>query len=215
VSTNESSPDFPSIESAVNALAEFARGFEFPCVDLDPSTIARESAQSAFLKALTRRLPGSAEAYSLWALESVPKMAKGARYVINQEQMDLLVRRTGLGLLRAWRAFSADRCSRLSFGAAFRIVDSLFKAIDESESCRFDSVRPFLHVPLDRSTLGPIRRIVDALAERDFAFEIPSTVSSGFVATEEQYVLLQGAISELARRAGVPPILFAYFCEGL
>jgi hypothetical protein len=204
---------FTSLDEAALALVKFARDFDYPCVQMDLSSIVRESTASAWIKALTRRLPGSADAYARWASASVVKMAKSARYVINQEQFDLLVRRTGSDLLRSWREIAPDRSSRLSFGAAFRIVDTLFKAIDESESCRFDLVRPFLHVPLDGSTLAPIRHIVNSLVERDFALEIPASVPSGFVATEEQYVLLQGAISSLARRSNVPPILYAYFCE--
>jgi hypothetical protein len=199
-------------DAAVKALAEYARRFAFPCVDDDPGSIARGSIESAWLKSLTRKSAGSAEAYLRWASANVPKMAKSARYVINQEQFDILVRRTGADLLRAWREASADKSARLSFGAAYRVVDLLFKAIDESKRCRQESVRQFLHVPLDGATLKPLRPIVDKLLDIDFALEIPATIPSGFVATEEQYVLLQSAISALARRAGVPPILYAYWC---
>lgn len=205
---------FSSLDEAIAALAEYGKGFAYPCVDRDPLSIARESAASPWLKSLARRVPGSAEAYLRWAQVNLPKMAKSARYVINQEQFDLLVRRTGLDLLRSWREITPDRSSRLSFGAAFRVVDLLFMSIDASEACRFDSIRPFLHVPLDSTTLGPLRRVVDDLVDRDFALEIPATLPPGFVATEEQYVLLQAALSSFARRAGVPPILYAYFCEG-
>jgi hypothetical protein len=205
---------FSSLDEGIGALAEYGRGFAYPCVDRDPASIALESANSPWLKSLTRRLPGSAEAYARWAEACVPKMAKSARYVINQEQFDLLVRRTGSDLLRSWREIAPDRSSRLSFGAAFRVVDLLFMSIDESEACRFDSIRPFLHVPLDAATLSPLKRIIDAIIDRDFALEIPATVPSGFVATEEQYVLLQAALSSFAQRAGVPPILYYYFCEG-
>jgi hypothetical protein len=203
---------FSSAEIAAKELADYARRFAFPCVAKDPASIARESAESAWLKSLTRRHVGNAEAYLRWASANVPKMAKNARYVINQAQFDILVRRTGTDLLRAWREASPDKAFRLSFGAAFRIVDLLFKAIDESENCRHDSVRQFLHVPLDGTTLKPLRLIVDELLDTDFAVEIPATTPSGFIATEEQYVLLQRAISALARRAGIIPILYAYWC---
>jgi hypothetical protein len=201
-----------SPEAAVKALAEYARRFAFPCLDDDPASIARGSAESGWLKSMARRSAGNAEAYLRWASANVPKMAKSARYVINQEQFDILVRRTGTDLLRAWREASPDKTARLSFGAAYRIVDLLFMAIDESKKCRQESVRQFLHVPLDGATLKPLRPIVAEFLDTDFALEIPATIPSGFVATEEQYVLLQGAISALARRAGVPPILYAYWC---
>jgi hypothetical protein len=201
-----------SLDAAVKALAEFARRFAFPCVDVDPGSIAKDSAERPWVKSLTRRSAGSAEAYLRWATANVPKMAKSARYVINQEQFDILVRRTGTDLLRAWREASPDKSARLSFGAAYRIVDLLFMAIDESARCRHETVRQFLHVPLDGATLKPLRLIVDGLLDADFALEIPATIPLGFVATEEQYVLIQGAISALARRAGVPPILYAFWC---
>jgi hypothetical protein len=209
----ENIESFSSAEAAAKALAGYAKRFVFPCVDKDPDSIARESAESACLKSLTRRQAWSAEAYLRWACANVAKMTKNARYVINQEQFDILVRRTGMDLLRAWRDASPDRASRLSFGAAFRIVDLLFKAIDESENCRHESVRQFLHVPLDGTTLRPLRHIVGELLDIDFAVEIPATVPSGYVATEEQYVLLQRALSALARRAGTTSILYAYWCE--
>jgi hypothetical protein len=205
---------FPDTKTAVEELAKYAKGFAFPCMDKDPTAIARESAESAWLKSLTRRLDGSADAYLRWASVNVPKMAKNARYVINQAQFDILVRKTGTDLLRAWRDASPDRSSRLSFGAGFRIVDMLFWAIDESENCRHDSVRQFLHVPLDATTLKPLRAIVNELLETDFAVEIPGATPAGFVATEEHYMLLQRAISALARRAGIMPILYAYWCAG-
>ena len=203
---------FTSVESAVKELADYARRFAFPCAEKDLASIARESADSAWFKSLTRRIVVSAEAYAKWASVNVPKMAKSARYVINQEQFDILVRRTGTDLLRTWREAPANRNNRLSFGAAYRIVDQLFKAIDESENCRHNSVRQFLHVPLDGTTLKPLRLIVDEFLDLDFAVEIPATVPSGFIATEEQYVILQNAISNLARRAGIPAILYAYWC---
>jgi hypothetical protein len=203
---------FPSADAAAKALADFSRRFAFPCVDSEPDSIARDSADSAWIKPLTRRQAGRAEAYLRWASANIPKMAKSAKYVINQDQFDILVRRTGADLLRAWREYSPDKAARLSYGAAFRIVDQLFKAIDESESCRHESVRQFLHVPLEGSTIKPLRLIVDELLDTDFSLEIPATIYTGFVATEEQYVLLQGAISALARRAGISPILYAYWC---
>jgi hypothetical protein len=210
---SEKDAPFPALDSAVSTLEEYARSFCYPCLDRDPLIIAGDSLEIAWIKALVRRRAGIAEVYRAWAVENVPKMAKNARYVINQEQFDLLVRRTGFDLLRVWRGASSGRPDKLSFGVAYRIVDLLFKAIDESASCRFDSARQFLHVPLDASTLRPIRRIVDELVDFDYAIEIPATVPAGFVATEEQYILLQSAIADLARRAGVPPILYAYWCE--
>jgi hypothetical protein len=105
-----------------------------------------------------------------------------------------------------------DRSARLSLGVAYRVVDLLFMAINESEVCRSGSIQGFLHIPLDGSTLRPLRFCVDELLDRDFAIDIPAVVPAGFVATEEQYILLQEAIFALAARADVPPITYAYFC---
>jgi hypothetical protein len=204
---------FPDAESAVRELAKFAQGFVFPCIDRGADGIVREMAECSWIKPLCRKGTGNAESFTRWVESQVPKMAKSARYVINQEQFDLLVRRTGQDLLRFWHEDSLGNRSKLSIGAAFRIVDLLFKMIDESESCRFDSVRPFLHVPLGATTLRPIRRIVDELLDRDFAIEIPASVPAGYVSTEELYVLLQEAFSGLAKRASVPPVLYFYWCE--
>lgn len=211
--SSEKDVPFPSLESAVSTLAEYAQGFSYPCGDRDSPAIVVDSLETVWIKALTRRRAGLAEVYREWAVENVPKMAKNARYVINQEQFDLLVRRTSSDLLRIWREVSSERSDKLSFGVAYRVVDCLFKEIDESECCRFDLARQFLHVPLDSSTLKPLRRIVDELIDLDYSIEIPATIPSGFVATEEQYVIFQSAISSLAQRAGTPPILYAYWCE--
>jgi hypothetical protein len=209
---SENEAVFSSAEAAAEQLAGYAKRFAFPCLDKDPLSIARESAEGAWLKALSRKRAGSAEVYRRWAEGNVPKMAKNARYVINQEQFDILVRRTGSDLLRAWRDAFPDGRSRICYGIAYRAVDLLFMAIDGSKKCRHDVVRRFLHIPLDGSTLKPLRLIIDELTDVDFALEIPAAIPPGFVATEEQYVLLQGAISNLARRAGIPPILYAYWC---
>jgi hypothetical protein len=212
VTMGEKEGIFDDVEEAAKELAEFARRFAFPCVDKDPGEIARESAEGAWLKSMGRKRTGSSEVYLSWAEANVPKMAKNVRYVINQLQFDILVRRTGEDLLRTWREAFQDKSSKLSYGAAYRAVDLLFMSIDESERCRHDTVRRFLHAPLDGATLKPLRLIVDELVDTDFALEIPATIPLGFVATEEQYVLLQGAISVLSSRAGIPPILYAYWC---
>jgi hypothetical protein len=209
----EAPPAFASADEAAAALSAFAASFEYPCVDLSPEAIAAASAEIPWIKALARKRGGEAGFYGRWAGEAVPRMVKSARYVINQEQFDILVRRTGLDLLRYWRGVASERRPKLPFGAAFRVVDLLFAAINESEQCRFGSVRSFLHVPLDAATLRPLRLCIDELVDRDFAIEISATVPTGFVATEEQYELLQGAISTLADRAGVAPIAYAYFCS--
>jgi hypothetical protein len=213
--TGDRSEPFASADEAVAALAVFAEGFSVPCVDRSPTEIARESVDSAWARAIARKNPGAAEAYADWASEAVPRMVKSARYVINQEQFDILVRRTGTDLLRSWRGSFPDRRAKLSFGAAFRAVDLLFKGINESESCRFGSIQAFLHAPLDGATLRPLRLCIDELVDRDFSVEIPAAVPAGFVATEEQYVLLQEAIVSLSDRAGVAPIVYAYFCVNL
>jgi hypothetical protein len=205
---------FPKVEAAVKELAEYSRRFSFPCLDKDPSAIAQESAEGAWIKSMSRKRSGCVDVYLQWAEANVPKMTKNVRYVINQTQFDILVRKTASDLLRVWRDAFTDKVTKLSYGVAHRSVDQLFMAIDESERCRHDSVRPFLHVPLDGTTLKPLRLIIDELVDVDFALEIPPTIPPGFVATEEQYVLLQGAISALARRAGIPPILYAYWCAG-
>jgi hypothetical protein len=203
---------FASAASAAKALALFAGSFALPCADLTPEDIARESADGAWPRSLARKSPGGSELYRRWASENVPRMAKSARYVINQEQFDKLVRRTATDLLRSWREISPDHRARLSLGAAFRAVDLLFLAINESEACRASQIQALLHVPLDGTTLRPLRQCIDELVDREFAIEIPAAISAGFVATEEHYDLFQEAIFALAERAGVPPIVYAYFC---
>ncbi len=206
---------FAGADEAAKALSDFAASFDYPCTDSSPEAIARESVESSWIKALARKCGGSMETYGRWARESVPRMVKSARYVINQEQFDILVRRTGLDLLRTWRNGFPDRRSKLPFGSAFRAVDQLFKAINESEACRSSMIRDFLHVPLDGSTLRPLRLCIDELVDRDFSIEIPASVPAGFVATEEQYLLLQEAMLALAERAGVSPIVYAYYCSSI
>lgn len=203
---------FPSVEAAIDELTGFAKRFIFPLEEKDYARLLRESVESTWLKSLARKQLGYFEAYVNWASTNIPKMAKSARYVINQEQYDILVRRTGADLLRAWHESVSRRGGKLSFGAALKIVDMLFMAIDGSKSCRYDRVQRFLHVPLDACTLKPLRLIVDELLDIDCAIEIPAKIPSGFVATEEHYVLLQRAISVLSNRARIAPILYAHWC---
>lgn len=203
---------FPGAAEAASALADFAGSFVLPCADLRPEDIARESAEGAWARSLARKCPGGSELYGRWASENVPRMIKSARYVINQEQFDKLVRRTTTDLLRGWREISPDRRARLGLGAAYRAVDLLFMAINEAEACRAGQIQALLHVPLDGTTLRPLRRCIDELVDRDYSIEIPAAPSAGFIATDEQYALFQEAIFALAERAGVPPIVYAYFC---
>jgi hypothetical protein len=206
---------FADLDEAAAALANYGKAFAFPRVDTDAQEIARSSAEAAWMKSLARKAPGTVDLYKRWASENVPKMAKSARYVINQEQYDILVRRTGLDLLRSWRVAFSERRSKLPFGAAFRAVDLLFKSINESKGCRSALAQDFLHVPLDGAAIRPLRICIDELIDRDFGMEIPASVPSGYIATEEHYVLFQEAILTLANRARVPPIVYSYFCDGV
>jgi hypothetical protein len=207
---------FRSANEAIEALAQFGNTFVFPNVALASEAIAHKSLESVSMKFLTRKCPGGADIYGRWVVEGVSRMVKSTRYVINQEQFDRLVRRTGMDLLRFWRdGFPSSSHVRLSFGAAFRAVDLLFMAINESKTCRSGLIQSYLHVPLDRVTLRPLRLCIDELVDRDFAIVIPAAVPADFVATEEQYVLLQEAIFALAERAGVPPITYAYYCTSI
>jgi hypothetical protein len=47
VSLSEPITAFTSLDEAALALAKFARDFDYPCVEMDLSSIARESAVSA------------------------------------------------------------------------------------------------------------------------------------------------------------------------
>jgi hypothetical protein len=206
---------FPDAATAASALADFGKSFVRPCTKMTAAEIVRESGEGAWMRLLSRKYAGAADFYGRWAADAVPRMIKSARYVINQDQYDLMIRRTGMDLLRSWRDLSEERRALLSFGAAFRIVDLLSLAINESETCRSGSIQRFLHVPLDGSTLKPLRQCVDELLDRDFSIEIPASVPAGYVATEEQYVLFEEAIFTLAARAGVPPIVYSYYCAEL
>jgi len=204
---------YASAEEAAAALSGFAKAFVLPRDGRTAQDLARLSADSPWMKALSRKRAGGVDFYARWAAENVPKMAKSARFVSNQGQFDLLVRRTGMDLLRSWRGGPTERRARLSYGAAFRAVDLLFMAINESEPCRSGQVQAFLHAPLDGYTLRPLRLCIDELLDGEYAIEIPAVVPSGFVATEEQYVLLQAAIHALADRAGATPVAYAYLCD--
>jgi hypothetical protein len=144
-----------------------------------------------------------------WALDAAPRLAGDLRYVINQEQYDKLCGRFSRELLRAW---NDKRGEKLGFGPAARAVDLVMMALGESESCRRQSATGFLRVPLDARTLAPLRLVVDELTGSDYSVEIPAKPSAGYVVTEEQYYVLEGAIFELARRAGMAPIVYAYWC---
>ncbi|MGA2546824.1 MAG: hypothetical protein ABSF43_09770 [Rectinemataceae bacterium] len=206
---------FLSTSEAIEALAQFGNTFVFPNVALAAEAIALKSLESVSMKSLIRKCPGGADICRRWVIEGVSRMVKSTRYVINQEQFDRLVRRTGMDLLRSWRDGFPSSHVRLSFGAAFRAVDLLFMAINESKTCRSGLIQSFLHVPLDRVTLRPLRLCIDELVDRDFAIVIPAAVPTDFVATEEQYVLLQETIFALAEKAGVPPITYAYYCASI
>lgn len=206
---------FKNLDEAVPVLADYGKRFAYPCLDKDPFEIAHESAEDAWLKSMRRKRSGSYDVYLRWAEANVPKIAKNVRYVINQQQFDILVRRTGEDLLRSWSEAFPGGCSKLSYGVAYRAVDLVFMALDESRRCRHDAVRRFLHVPLEAKTLKPLRLIIDELVDYEFALEIPAAISPGFVATEAQYLLFQGAISALAGRSGILPILYAYWCSEL
>jgi hypothetical protein len=203
---------FPSAEEAASSLAAFGKSFVFPRSGQSAEDIALESAESSFLRPFARKIPGGSGLVASWLSAALPRISKSARYVINQGQFDILVRRTGLDLLRSWREAVPDRRSKLSYGAAFRAVDLLFMALNESSPCRSGLVQDFLHVPLEKATLSPLRQCIDELVDGDFAIEIPSSPSPGFVSTEEQYLILQEAVIALSERAGVPPIVYAYFC---
>ena len=203
---------FSSSDEATAALAAFGKSFVFPRTGLSAESIALEFAEGSFLKPFARKTSGGSELVARWLRVTLPKIAKSARYVINQGQFDILVRRTGLDLLRFWREGVPDRRAKLSYGAAFRAVDLLFMALNESSLDRSGFVQDLLHVPLEKATLIPLRQCVDELVERDFSIEIPASPSPGFVSTEEHYVTLQEAIMALSERAGVPPIVYAYYC---
>ena len=206
---------FQDAQMAVSALVDYAGFFCLPSVDLAPADIARSSVAGACTKALSRKCAGAADMYRTWADQSVPSLIKSMRYVINQEQYDRLVRKAGLDLLRIWRDQSPDRLALAAFGEAFRVIDRLFMSINESQACRSGAIQGYLHVPLDGATLKPLRLCVDELLGRDFAVAIPSVIPPGFVSTEELYSLLEEAIFTLAARAGVPPIVYAYYCQEL
>ena len=187
----------------MRALRKFDKAFCLPA----KRTGEREAAKEA-VAALGLR--GSAGERMLeWALGAASRLADGLRYVINQDQYDKLCMRTCRDLLREWRG---ERGEKLGFGAASRAVDLLMMALAESSSCRRESATGFLRSPLDSRTLAPLRRIVDQLTDVDFSIDIPAKPGSGYVASEELYYILQGAVAELARRAETAQITYAYWC---
>jgi hypothetical protein len=203
---------FSRLDEAVAALSTFGKTFAFPsCAMSDEELVARSVGNSVFrCLAGTRERP--AEIYRRWALENARKISKSLRYVINQDQYDALVRRAAGDFIRSWRGRTESLEAKIAFGPAMRIVSLFMKAINESESHRSEQVLPFMHVPFDSSTLLPLRLILNELLDLDYAIGIPTDATMSFVATEDLYCVLTGAVFELARRAGIPPLAYEYWC---
>jgi len=193
---------FESVDDVIKALRRFDKSFTIPKKRSDERDAARHAASALGLRG------SAAEGMLEWALDAAPRLASGIRYVINQDQYNKLCKRFTRELLRAWLE---RRGEKLGFGLASRAVDLVMMALNESESRRCETAAPFLRVPLDARTLAPLRLIIDELTDIDFAMEIPAKPTVGFVAVEEQYYVLEGAISALALRASVAPIVYAYF----
>jgi hypothetical protein len=204
-----------SLDSLVKDLAEFSRNFAFPRTGLSAEGIAQTAAESSWLKPIIKGKGGALGLYECWTAAAVPKMVKSCRYVINQEQFDILARRTCMDLLRFWREGQPATGRRLSLGAAFSIVDLLFMSINESDLCRSGQIQGFLHAPIGKATLAPLRFCVDELVDEDFTVEIPLRAGTGFIVTEDQYLLVQKAILALSGMARVAPLTYAYYCSGL
>ena len=204
-----------SLELLAKELSEFSRSFAFPRTALSAERIAQAAAESSWLKPLVKAKAGALGLYERWAAAAVPKMVKSCHYVINQDQFDILARRTCIDLLRSWREGQPGTGRRLSLGAAFSIVDQLFMSINESDLCRSGQIQGFLHAPIGKATLTPLRSCIDELVDEDFAVEIPLRVGTGFIVTEDQYTLMQKAILVLAGMARVAPLTYAYYCSGL
>ncbi len=151
----------------------------------------------------------SASRLEAWALSAAPRLAEGARYVINQEQYDMLCSRFRRELLRQWLDESG---TKLAFGPAAWLVDRIMMGLGESDGLRFEQARPFLRAPLDARTIVPLRELIDELTQVDWAVEIPARPSIACICTEDLYFLVQGAIAELAGRAGIEQIDYAYWC---
>jgi hypothetical protein len=132
--------------------------------------------------------------------------------VESQEDWDRLVFSLGESLTADW----GDRNdkggpSRMMEGVAMKIVNLVLKHLAYSEHNPKPEVRAWLHVPWDRFTLQPLRKIWKTHAVELGLPSIPKGKKGmGFVENLEIYHAFWELISRISREAGVFPIHYEF-----
>jgi hypothetical protein len=93
---------------------------------------------------------------------------------------------------------------KIPFGASYKLPNLLMKEVwKRLPAVQRRTLIMFLHVPLDSYTLVGISGVSESL-------DIPKTATMGAVRDWDFYIAVQERIRELARKAGVPPIVYDY-----
>jgi hypothetical protein len=145
--------------------------------------------------------------FQKWAEEWLTGKGKGfakLSRIASGEDYDKWLRKSVRSFQEYWEL---NLCESISIGAAFKLVNLLVKRVArELPMKQQKKVFGWLHVPLDKYTLGKVRDIVTLSSER----RIPAKATMNFIKCVDDYKSIQNAIRELAEKAGVPAIAFDY-----
>lgn len=137
--------------------------------------------------------------HSLIEKEGFAKLSK----IKSKEKYDKWLKMLVSDLQNSWEK---NMSRELNIGPAYKLVNLLLKRVSRELPRKRKKVLQWLHVPLDKHTLAAIREVITFPRGR----KIRSNATMAFIANIEDYNYIQQGISDLAKKAQVPPIALDY-----
>lgn len=145
--------------------------------------------------------------YQLWADQiEIKEVLATLSKISNQNEYDTFLFKVADSLVKSWNNKNEDGViSKMNIGISLKIMNLLMKHLTFVHLVDNSNLISYLHVPWDKFTLQPLRKIWNGNPLID------SSSSQGFVKNLEQYLGLHTLITNIASQAGVDRITYEFW----
>lgn len=156
-------------------------------------------------RAFRKQNPGNQ--YKKWASKNNGnEIVSQLKSVSTQAEYDSILLKYAESLVQSWEKFDINgNQTNMNIGVSLKIINLLMKHLTFVHLPSNKKVQSYLHVPWDKFTLTPIRKIWNGYPR------IPKNPTQGFVKTREQYFDLLNFITELTKQANVNRIIYEFW----
>ncbi len=201
---------FSTVEEAIKILKNYHRIIEKSMTSKEE--IIRKSVSSSVFRAFHNRSKKPSVIYREWASKNIDLIISELNVVSTKEEFDKILHNYINSFIENWNLELSNTSEKIIYGPASKMINLLFKTLNESNLIKNNKIQTFLHVPFDEFSLKPLISIINNLTDVKYSISIPKNPTMKYISNPQLYGIIQDAVFKLCKESTIDPIIYDYWC---